>query len=65
MKGPGDEESEPPGGRAAERLREFQRQRLPPDATPEEIQAEAERLAKEAEEERSRCGPNKKPDPSP
>jgi hypothetical protein len=43
MKRPGDNEPEPPEGRAAERLREFLRQRLPADASPEEIRAETER----------------------
>ena len=64
MKRPGDNEPEPPGGRAAERLREFLRQRLPPNASPEEIRAEAERLAKE-ETERSKSRPNTEADPPP
>jgi len=40
MKRPGDKSPDPPGGRAAERLREFEEARLPP--------AERERLAKPA-----------------
>jgi hypothetical protein len=47
MKRPGDEEPEPPGGRAAERLREFLRQRLPPDASTEEAQNETESEGKQ------------------
>jgi hypothetical protein len=64
MKRPGDNEGEPPGGRAAERLREILRQRLPENASPEDIQAEAERLAKE-EAERSQNRPNTEADPQP
>jgi hypothetical protein len=47
MKRPGDDEPEPEGGRAAERLREFLRQRLQREPSPEEQQAEAERRKKE------------------
>src|SRR5579871_6006853 len=36
MKRPGDNEPEPEGGRAAERLREFLRERLPQDVDTEE-----------------------------
>jgi hypothetical protein len=42
MRRPGDEEPEPAGGRAAERLREFLRQRVPSDAASEEAQKETE-----------------------
>jgi hypothetical protein len=64
MKRPGDHDPEPPGGGAAERLREFLRQRLPPNASDEEIQADVERLAKE-ETERSQSLPNTKAGPTP
>lgn len=40
MKKPGDETPDPPGGRAAERLREFLEKRLPPGATPEDLNPE-------------------------
>jgi len=40
MKKPGDETPDPPGGRAAERLREFLDQRLPPGASPEDLNPE-------------------------
>ena len=40
MKRSGDEEPEPPGGRAAERLREFLRERLPVAAPSDESQLE-------------------------
>jgi hypothetical protein len=36
MRGPNDAEPEPPGGRAAERLREFLAQRFPRGLRPEE-----------------------------
>jgi hypothetical protein len=42
MKRPGDEQPEPPGGRAAERLREFLRERLPAETPSEEAQNENE-----------------------
>jgi hypothetical protein len=42
MRRPGDNEPEPLGGRAAERLREFLRQRVPSDAPSEEAQNETE-----------------------
>jgi hypothetical protein len=64
MNRPGDKEPEPSGGRAAERLKEFLRQRLPPDASPEEIQAESERLEKE-EAERSQSPTHAEPPPQP
>ncbi len=37
MKKPGDDTPDPPGGRAAERLREFLEKRLPPGATPDDL----------------------------
>jgi hypothetical protein len=40
MKKPGDETPDPPGGRAAERLREFLEKRLPPGATPDDLNPE-------------------------
>jgi hypothetical protein len=40
MQRPSDNEPEPTGGRAAERLREFLARRLPPGASPDEINAE-------------------------
>jgi hypothetical protein len=63
MKRPGDNEPEPEGGRAAERLREFLRQRLPPDASAEEIQAETERWKQKNEVEQEPSSPPQKPDP--
>jgi len=42
MKRPGDEEPEPPGGRAAERLREFLRERLPAETPSEKARNENE-----------------------
>ena len=38
MKRPGDDQPESPGGRAAERLGEFLRQRLPAGASPQETE---------------------------
>jgi hypothetical protein len=40
MRGPNDTESEPPGGRAAERLREFLTQRFPRGLRPKESPGE-------------------------
>jgi hypothetical protein len=37
MRKPGDDKQPPPGGRAAERLREFLRARLPPGSSPDEV----------------------------
>jgi hypothetical protein len=51
MRRPAGDEPEPEGGRAAERLREFLAKRLPPGASPEELNAE---IAKWKNEERSR-----------
>jgi hypothetical protein len=50
MKRPGDKEAEPEGGRAAERLREFLKERLPQGASPEELNPEAAKWKKENEE---------------
>jgi hypothetical protein len=36
MRTPGDDTPEPPGGRAAERLRDFLRERAPADQQPED-----------------------------
>jgi hypothetical protein len=36
MRKPGDDKQPPPGGRAAERLREFRRARLPTGSSPDE-----------------------------
>ena len=51
---PGDTESEPPGGRAAERLREFIAQRFPHGLRPEESAreeaADADRGTEQGEE---------------
>ena len=47
MRQPADDESEPEGGRAAERLREFLAKRLPPGASVEELNAEIAKLKKE------------------
>jgi hypothetical protein len=66
MKRPGDNEPEPAGGRAAERLREFLRQRLPENASPEEVQAETERWKKqEAERSPSQQEAEEEPSPAP
>jgi hypothetical protein len=51
MRRPGDTEAEPEGGRAAERLREFLKKRLPPGASPEELNAEIAKWKKENEGE--------------
>jgi hypothetical protein len=51
MRRPGDTEREPKGGRAAERLREFLKERLPPGASPEELNPEAAKSKKENEDE--------------
>jgi len=51
MERPGDNEPEPEGGRAAERLREFLRERLPAGASPEELNAEIAKWKKENEGE--------------
>jgi len=64
MKRPADNEPEPEGGRAAERLREFQRQRHLPDASPEDTQKEAERRKKE-EAERSQSPTEAGQEPAP
>lgn len=53
MRRPGDNEPEPEGGRAAERLREFLQERLPAGASPEELNAEIAKLKKENEGELS------------
>ena len=45
MRRPGDTESDPPGGRAAERLREFLRKRTPPDAPSPNIEEEEDKDA--------------------
>jgi len=64
MKRPDDKEPEAAGGRAAERLREFLRQRLPPEASAEEVQAEAERLTKEeTERSQNQTKPEMEPPP--
>lgn len=53
MRRPGDNEPEPEGGRAAERLREFLQKRLPAGASPEELNAEIAKWKKENEGEPS------------
>lgn len=45
MKRPGDKSPTPPGGRAAERLRQFEEARLPPEER-ERRRAEEERIAR-------------------
>jgi hypothetical protein len=53
MRGPNDTEPEPPGGRAAERLREFLAQRFPrglrPEESPREQVPDAERDTEQGE----------------
>ena len=61
MKRPGDNEPEPEGGRAAERLREFLKERLPAGASPEELNAE---IAKWKEENEGEPGGETDPDHS-
>ena len=51
MRRPGDDEPEPEGGWAAERLREFLAKRLPPGASVEELNAEIAPWKKEHEEQ--------------
>jgi len=53
---PDDDEETPPGGRAAERLKEFLERRLPPGHSPEELNPEA------AEDEGPEGGTEEKPD---
>lgn len=53
MRRAGDNEPEPEGGRAAERLREFLKERLPEGASPEELNAE---IAKWKEENKGEPG---------
>jgi hypothetical protein len=48
---PNDNEPEPTGGRAAERLREFLAKRLPPGASVEELNAEIAKGKKGNEEQ--------------
>jgi hypothetical protein len=63
MRQPADGESEPEGGRAAERLREFLEKRLPPGAPVEELNEEIAKLVKEhaersrSEEDQGTCNP--------
>lgn len=47
---PGDTEQEPPGGRAAERLREFIEQRFPGATPPREGEEAADRHDEEGKE---------------
>jgi hypothetical protein len=65
MKRPGDDEPEPEGGRAAERLREFLQERLPAGASPEELNAEIAKWKKENEGEPSGETDADHPTPSP
>jgi hypothetical protein len=53
MRRRGQDEPEPEGERAAERLREFLKKRLPPGASPEELNAE---IAKWTKENQNRSG---------
>ena len=56
MRNPEDDQPTPPGGRAAERLKEFLERRLPPGASPEELNPEiAEK--KQEEEKQDEVGP--------
>ena len=57
MKRPNENEPEPKGGRAAERLREFLKERLPEGVSPEELNPEAEKRKKKNEEEAG-CEPD-------
>jgi len=59
MRRPGDSKPEPEGGRAAERLRDFLSKRLPPGGSPEDLNPERAKEAKQAEE-RSRSARRKK-----
>ena len=65
MRNPEDDQPSPPGGRAAERLREFLEKRLPPGASPEELNPEVaeEKRKKENEEESSPPGEKPASDP--
>jgi len=47
MKRPGDNEPDPVGGRAAERLREFLRERLPEGMSPDEANPHIDHLTAE------------------
>lgn len=60
---PDDNKETPPGGRAAERLKEFLERRLPPGHSPEELNPEAaENEEPEEDAEKSDDeGPGKKP----
>ena len=60
MKRPGDEEPEPPGGRAAERLKKFQQERLPADA-PSEKAANKSELEDKPETNGSPSGKDREP----
>ena len=51
MERPGDPEPEAKGGRAAERLREFLKERLPEGGSPEELNPEAAKPKKDKEDE--------------
>jgi hypothetical protein len=50
MKRPGDKTPDPPGGRAAERLRQFEEARLPPEERAERERAEREREEREEQD---------------
>jgi hypothetical protein len=52
---PDDDKEAPPGGRAAERLKEFLERRLPPGHSPEELNPEA------ADDEEPEGGTEEKP----
>jgi hypothetical protein len=49
VKRPGENKPDPVGGRAAERLREFLRERLPEGMSPEEINPQAEQRISETQ----------------
>jgi hypothetical protein len=56
MRKKGEDSPSVPGGHAAERLREFLRERLPPGASPDELNPE---LAKNKKDKDRRPGENK------
>ena len=56
MRKKGEDSPSVPGGHAAERLREFLRERLPPGAPPDELNPE---LAKNKKDKDRRPGENK------
>ena len=66
MRRPGDDTPEPPGGRAAERLRDFLRERMPEEQADAIVQEESEQSkekspAKDNDRTQQPSAPNEQP----